>query len=61
MILLFLLSLPGLVVIMIGLGAVQLVRARKNGTRRLGAGSIGLELLDTVLRPGSEHLLQWKA
>lgn len=57
---LFLLSLPGLVVIIIGLGAFQLVRARIKGTKRPGAGSIGLELLDTVLKPGSEHLIHEK-
>jgi hypothetical protein len=41
MVVLFLLSLPGLVVIMFGLGGVQLVRARKNGTKRIGTGSSG--------------------
>lgn len=60
MVILFLLSLPGLVVIMIGLATIQLVRARKNGTKRPGAGSMGLELLDTVLKPGSEHLINEK-
>lgn len=60
MVVLFLLSLPGLVVIMIGLGVIQLVRARVKGTKRPGAGSMGLELLDTVLRPGSEHLINEK-
>jgi len=60
MVILFLLSLPGLVVIMIGLGVIQLVRARIKGTKRPGAGSMGLELLDTVLKPGSEHLINEK-
>ncbi len=57
---LFLLSLPGLVVIVIGLGVYQLVRARIKGTRRPGAGSAGINLLDTVLKPGSEHLINEK-
>ena len=60
MVALFALSLPGLVIILIGLGVFQLVRSRIKGTRRPGAGSIGLELLDTVLKPGSEHLINEK-
>ncbi len=60
MVVLFLLSLPGLVIIVIGLGVYQLVRARVKGTKRPGAGSAGLELLDTVLKPGSEHLINEK-
>ncbi len=58
---LFLLSLPGLVVIVIGLGVYQLARARVKGTKRPGAGSVGINLLDTVLKPGSEHLVNEKA
>lgn len=57
---LFLLSLPGLVVIVIGLGVYQLARARVKGTKRPGAGSAGINLLDTVLKPGSEHLVNEK-
>ncbi len=57
---LFLLSLPGLVVIVIGLGVYQLVQARIKGTKRPGAGSAGINLLDTVLKPGSEHLINEK-
>ena len=57
MVVLFLLSLPGLVVIVIGLGVYQLVRSRVKGTKRPGAGSAGINLLDTVLKPGSEHLV----
>lgn len=57
---LFLLSLPGLVVIVIGLGVYQLARARIKGTKRPGAGSAGINLLDTVLKPGSEHLMNEK-
>lgn len=60
MVVLFLLSLPGLVVIVIGLGVYQLARARVKGTKRPGAGSAGLELLGTVLSPGSEHLVNEK-
>lgn len=60
MVVLFLLSLPGLVVIVIGLGVIQLVRARIKGVKRPGAGSVGLDLMDTVLKPGSEHLINEK-
>lgn len=60
MVVLFLLSLPGLVVIVIGLGVYQLIRARVKGTKRPGAGSAGINLLDTVLKPGSEHLINEK-
>lgn len=60
MVVLFLLSLPGLVVMMIGLGVIQLVRAPIKGTKRPGAGSMGLELLDIVRKPGSEHLIDEK-
>lgn len=60
MVLLFLLSLPGLVVIVIGLGVFQLARARAKGTKRPGAGSAGINLLDTILKPGSEHLVNEK-
>lgn len=60
MVVLFLLSLPGLVIIVIGLGVYQLVRARVKGTKRPGAGSAGINLLDTVLKPGSEHLINEK-
>lgn len=51
----FLLSLPGLVVVIIIAGVVQLARAKKSGKKRPGAASIGLNLLDTALRPGTEN------
>lgn len=51
---LFLLSLPGLVVLITIAGVIQLARARKSGKKRPGAASFGLDLLDTTLRPGSE-------
>jgi hypothetical protein len=54
---LFLLSLPGLVVILIFAGIFNLARAKKTGKRRPGAASFGLDQLDTALRPGSEHKL----
>ena len=57
---LFALSLPGLVVILILIGVYQLASSRIRGTKRPGAGSVGLELLDTVLKPGSEHRIQEK-
>lgn len=60
MVVFFLLSLPGLVVVVIGLGVYQLVRARIKGTKRPGAGSVGLDLLDTALKPSSEHLVNEK-
>ncbi len=60
MVVFFLLSLPGLVIIVIGLGVYQLVHARIKGTKRPGAGSVGINLLDTVLKPGSEHLINEK-
>jgi len=51
----FLLSLPGLVVVIIIAGVVQLARAKKSGKKRPSAASIGLNLLDTALRPGTEN------
>ena len=51
----FLLSLPGLVVVIIIAGVVQLARAKKSGKKRPGAASIGLDLFDTTFRPGTEH------
>jgi len=56
----FALSLPGLVVILIVLGVLQLAISRIRGTKRPGAASMGLELLDTVLKPGSEHRINEK-
>ena len=55
MIVLFALSLPGLVIVIIGLGVLQLVRARISGRRRPGSATAGINLLDVVLKPGSEH------
>lgn len=52
---LFALSLPGLVIVIIALGVLQLVRAKITGKRRPGSASVGIDLLDTVLKPGSEH------
>lgn len=57
MIALFALSLPGLVLILIGLGVFQLLHSKATGSRRPGAGTIGIDLFDTVLKPGSEHRL----
>jgi hypothetical protein len=54
---LFALSLPGLVVILIGLGIYQLIRSKNSDTKRPSAGSIGIDLFDTVLKPGSEYRL----
>lgn len=54
---LFALSLPGLVIIIIALGVVQLVRAKISGEKRPGSATTGIDLLDTVLKPGSEHRL----
>ena len=54
---LFLLSIPGLVVAIIIAGIFNLLRAKKSGKKRPGAASFGLDLLDTTLRPGSEHKL----
>ena len=53
----FILSLPGLVVAIIIAGVIQLARAEKSGRRRPGAATFGLDILDTALRPGSEHKL----
>lgn len=57
MIALFALSLPGLVLILIGLGVFQLLHSKATGSKRPGAGSVGIDLFDTVLKPGSEHRL----
>lgn len=54
---LFLLSIPGLVVAIIIAGIFNLLRAKKTGKKRPGTASFGLDLLDTTLRPGSEHKL----
>ena len=53
----FALSLPGLVIIIIALGVVQLVRAKISGKTRPSSATTGIDLLDTVLKPGSEHRL----
>lgn len=53
----FLLSLPGLVVLIIIAGVINLIRAKKSGKRRPGAASFGIDMLDTTLRPGAEHKL----
>lgn len=52
---LFALSLPGLVVVIISLGVLQLVRAKISGRRRPGSATAGINLLDIALKPGSEH------
>lgn len=57
MVALFVLSLPGLVVLLIGLGIFQLLRSKATGSKRPSAGSIGIDLFDTVLKPGSEYRL----
>jgi Na+/phosphate symporter len=54
---LFALSLPGLVVVLIAAGVVQLVFFRRRNKNQPGAGSIGFDLLDVALRPGREHLI----
>jgi len=53
----FALSLPGLVIVIIGLGVIQLLHAKKSGKRRPGSASAGMNLLDVILKPGSEHRL----
>lgn len=56
--LIFLLTLPGLVVLITVLGVVRIIRARMTGRPRPGSASVGLDMLDTLLRPGSEHRLE---
>lgn len=53
----FILSLPGLVIVIVIAGVIQLIRSKNSGKRRPGAGSIGLDMLDTALRPGTEYKL----
>ena len=53
----FALSLPGLVVVIILLGSIKLIRSKITGRRRPSSGSFGIDLLDTILKPGSEHRL----
>ena len=52
---LFALSLPGLVIVIIAIGVYQLIRSKITGKKRPGAASAGFNLLDVVLKPGSEH------
>jgi hypothetical protein len=52
---LFALSLPGLVIVIIALGVLQLTRAKISGRRRPGSATAGIDFLDVVLKPGSEH------
>lgn len=54
----FALSLPGLVVLIIIGGLVQLIFFRRRRRARPGAASVGFNLLDLALRPGREHLYQ---
>lgn len=56
--LVFLLTLPGLVILIIVVGVIRMVHARVTGRPRPGSGSIGIDMLDTLLRPGSEHRLE---
>jgi len=55
MMILFALSLPGLVIVIIILGVIQLIRSKGSGERRPSSASAGIDLLDVVLKPGSEH------
>lgn len=52
---LFALTLPGLVIVIMALGIIQLVRAKISGKRRPGSATAGINLLDVVLKPGSEY------
>ena len=51
----FVLSLPGLVIAIISLGVYQLIRSKISGKKRPGAATAGFNLLDVILKPGSEH------
>ena len=53
----FALSLPGLIVLLIIGGTIQLIFFRHHRGDRPGTAAIGFELFDTVLRPGKEHLV----
>ena len=55
MITLFALSLPGLVIVIIALGVLQLMRAKISGARRPSSATTGIDLFDVLLKPGSEH------
>ena len=37
------------------LGVFQLLRSKRTGKRRPGSASAGMNLLDVILKPGSEH------
>jgi hypothetical protein len=52
---LFALSLPGLVVLIIALGSFKLLKAKMTGGPRPSSASVGIDLLDVLLKPGSEH------
>ena len=51
----FILSLPGLVILLIIACGFNLIRAKKTGKKRPGAATFGIDMLDVALRPGSEH------
>jgi hypothetical protein len=51
----FLLTLPAAVILITVIGAIRLIRAKASGKPRPGSASIGFDMLDTILRPGSEH------
>jgi hypothetical protein len=51
----FLLTLPAAVILITVIGAVRLIRAKALGKPRPSSASIGFDMLDTILRPGSEH------
>ena len=51
----FVISLPGLVIVIIALGVFQLIRSKISGKRRPSAATAGFNLLDVILKPGSEY------
>jgi hypothetical protein len=54
----FLLTLPGLVILIIVTAVIRMIHARVTGKPRPSSGSVGIDMLDTLLRPGSEHRLE---
>lgn len=53
--LVFLLTLPAAVILITVVGVVRLIHAKATGRPRPGSASMGMDMLDTILRPGSEH------
>lgn len=53
------LTIPGLVILLVLVSAIELIRAKVAGRKPRGIANVGMNTMDLIFRPGSENKIQY--